>query len=224
MKKNIFLFVMAAAIGLCMTACGGKNAKTNSDSDEPDTEMADEEDGDDAEATSDGFPIIDVIIAVAGPEEEQEGECMYGANCLVRMYQEGQKKDEYHTVEVDAKHGYASLMSNYEQNEYGYTEFCCWKYDDSRLLVCYNNGYNENGRGIATECTGLSFFTYDTNTKKVEYVNADELGVEVDYSGATSYTLPTDGSKAIGVVVHSDDGSVKARQLVWKGRRFNLED
>jgi hypothetical protein len=224
MKKNIFHFVMAAAIGLCMTACGGKNAKTNSDSDKPDTEIVDDEDEEVTDAAGKDFPIIDIITAIVGPEDAQEGECFNGANCLMEMYKAGEKKDGPHTVEVDAKHCYASLMSTYEDGETSYTEFCSWKYGDGHLLVCYNSGCNQNGRPIATECTGLSFYDYDMNAKTAKFINDDELGVEVDYSGTTAYTLPTDGSKAIGLVVHGDDGSVKAHQLVWKGSRFNLED
>ena len=74
------------------------------------------------------------------------------------------------------------------------------------------------------ENTGLGFYIYNTQTKKLTYSSLYDMGIEINTEGEVSgiaYILPRVG-KDIKAVIYSNKGK-KEVILKWNGLRFDIQ-
>ncbi len=163
--------------------------------------------------------ITDFLAAIC--TQEELGECMGKMSYDWNIRQRGGKLDEGSSIVVDEKNGYIRHESRYE-NQLSYKEFCFWNCSDGKhKIVAANSGLLVDGKPMETECTGLSFYSYDGETNYLSFCTEDlgvDFGEEIQPGTAVTYCLPRTG-KTIEATIHYPDGAVTVL-LKWNGERF----
>ncbi len=123
---------------------------------------------------------------------------------------------------VDARNGYVRYEVKYAPTEHSWTEFCYWNCNDGRhKLVGVNTGYELRFKTIQTECTGLSFYSYDSETRKLTPASTYDLGASIVVTPVVDYHLPRVG-KDITAVINAKSGPVNI-VMHWDGEKFHQE-
>ena len=91
--------------------------------------------------------------------------------------QQGKALSNGASFTVDVKNGFIRYDKRYTANTYSYTEFCFWNCKDGKhKLLGVNRGCIEQGKPVTAQFTGLKFYTYDNQTKRMtQTLNTDSV-------------------------------------------------
>ena len=134
----------------------------------------------------------------------------------------GQQMPEGAEFTVDERNGFVRYDIAYGPAERSWTEFCYWNCNDGRhKLVAVNTGYELRFKPVQTECTGLTFYSYDNQTRTLSPTPAYDLGASVIVTPVVDYRLPRQG-KDITAVINAKDKPVSI-VMHWDGMKFHQE-
>ena len=166
--------------------------------------------------------INDFVTAVLS--QDDLGESLDDVKNNWERYQQGKPLAEGSgaSFTVDVKNGYVRYEKHLTQKTYGYTEFCYWNCQDARhKLVAVNNGFFAEGQPITTQFSGLTFYTYDNQTKTMTVTPAEDLGAGIQTSAVVGYALPQAG-KDIMAVIYAPQGEIQIL-MKWNGAKFDQQ-
>ena len=89
------------------------------------------------------------------------------------------------------------------------------------MLVAVSNNFFENGRPVAGQFTGITFYIYDNATHKMKVAYGQDLGFEIDapeMSHSTLYALPRQGKTIVCTFYTSVNR--KEKRMTWNGSKF----
>ena len=143
------------------------------------------------------------------------------------QYRKGAPLNEWETLTVDNKNGYAVYEHNSEYEsvkDLCKVEMCYWNEADGKhCLFAYNVGCYTNGKYSPGQFDGIQFYRYNKSTKKMTYYEVPGLGHSLmSEDGAyISYSLPRNGKDIIATYWY-DNGTKKQKKMKWNGRKFNF--
>ena len=124
--------------------------------------------------------------------------------------------------DIDVKNGFLRYDITLSSTEHSWTEFCYWNCSDNRhKLVGVNTGHELRFKTIQTECTGLTFYSYDNQSRTLTPASAHDLGAAVIVTPVVDYRLPRQG-KDITAVINAKSGPVNI-VMHWDGQQFHQE-
>ena len=172
--------------------------------------------------------ITDFVSAILSPEDI--GESLGEMSGNWDLYLAGKALPADHSFVVDTKNGYVryDVTFPHEEGEYVYhdfIEFCYWNCADGKhKVVAENTVSTQDGEPFVGQYSGLSFFLYDNNTRKMAPIYSGDLGIEVECPEDTewfTHKLPQTG-KTIEYLFHTPSGEIR-RSFTWNGSKF-VED
>jgi hypothetical protein len=174
-------------------------------------------------------PNIKDFVAAFLSQEDETDESLNGLREAWDFYKNGMKQMPGDDLIVDVQNGYVGYESTDTDDDNTYRlviECCYWNYADKKhKLVALSNDLFMNGKAIAGQYTGITFYKYDNATRKMKVVYGDELGLGFeapDGTEATSHALPRQG-KTIVFSYYTPSGKRDFR-LTWNGSRFIITD
>ena len=168
-------------------------------------------------------PNIKDFVSARFSDSENLGECLSDIASAWELHQQAKPLDEGCSFVVDTANGFIRFDKRYTEQDRKQMEMCYWNCSDGRhKLVAENIEAYYNGRQVNTECTGYTFFMYDTNTHRMRPVAGDDLGFVYDFpqgnSNTVSIALPRQG-KTVVLTCNTPSGKFTKR-LTWNGSRF----
>ncbi|MBR6190092.1 MAG: right-handed parallel beta-helix repeat-containing protein [Prevotella sp.] len=134
----------------------------------------------------------------------------------------GQQMPEGVEFIVDERNGFVRYNIAYGPAERSWTEFCYWNCNDgTHKLVAVNTGHELRFKPVQTECTGLTFYSYDNQTRTLTPASAHDLGASIIVTPVVNYRLPRQG-KDITAVINAKDKPVNI-VMHWDGMKFHQE-
>ena len=135
----------------------------------------------------------------------------------IKRQDKGLQLEENRTLTIDLKNGF--LVYEEKQDEYLMRiEMCYWNEADGKHKLFANNRWSfENGKPMLGQYDVLSFYRYDSATKKMSW--CETPGFDVEYLNK-SYALPRTG-KDITVTTWEDNGKKTQKTLKWNGHGFS---
>lgn len=174
-------------------------------------------------------PNIKDFVAAFLSQEDETDESLNGMRKAWDFYKNGMKQMPGDDLIVDVQNGYVGYESTDTDDDNTYRlviECCYWNYADKKhKLVALSNDLFMNGKAIAGQYTGITFYKYNNATRKMKVVYGDELGLGFeapDGTEATSHALPRQG-KTIVFSYYTPSGKRDFR-LTWNGSRFIITD
>ena len=174
-------------------------------------------------------PNIKDFVAAFLSQEDETDESLNGLREAWDFYKNGMKQMPGDDLIVDVQNGYVGYESTDTDDDNTYRlviECCYWNYADKKhKLVALSNDLFMNGKAIAGQYTGITFYKYNNTTRKMKVVYGDELGLGFeapDGTEATSHALPRQG-KTIVFSYYTPSGKRDFR-LTWNGSRFIITD
>ena len=165
--------------------------------------------------------ILDFVTAILSQEGDSEALGNMADNW--DLMREHYPLREGATIMTDVPNGYVRFDQRYEDADvrsHGYIEMCYWNCSDNKhKLVAINNGYEQNGKPVETELTGLMFYRYDNQTHTLSYESEYDLGASVRVTPVVTYELPRKG-KDIKAVIHAENRPVRIL-MKWNGMKFD---
>ncbi|MCR4958005.1 MAG: right-handed parallel beta-helix repeat-containing protein [Prevotella sp.] len=139
-----------------------------------------------------------------------------------KSQQQGRALSNGASFTIDVRNGFVRYDKRYTATSYNYTEFCYWNCKDGKhKLLAINNGCIEEGRPVTSQLSGLSFFTYNNQTKSMQPTSCLDLGASIDVRPVVTYALPQAG-KDIMATIHAQQGEVQIL-MKWNGAKFDQE-
>ena len=155
---------------------------------------------------------------------EDLGESLGNMAVNWELYRQNKPLHEGATILTDVPNGYVRFDQRYEDTDdhsHGYIEMCYWNCADNKhKLVAINDGYEQNGKPIMTQYSGLMFYRYDNDSHRLSYVSAYDLGVRVETSDVVTYELPRKGKDIRAVIASNHPVNIVMK---WNGTKFNQE-
>ena len=174
-------------------------------------------------------PNIKDFVAAFLSQEDETDESLNGMREAWDFYKNGMKQMPGDDLIVDVQNGYVGYESTDTDDDNTYRlviECCYWNYADKKhKLVAISNDLYRNGKAIAGQYTGITFYKYDNATRKMKVVYGSEVGLGFeapDGTEATSHVLPRQG-KTIVFSYYTPSGKRDLR-LTWNGSRFIITD
>ena len=160
-------------------------------------------------------------------ECEREGMGIYtNMETAISRQSKGLPLKENETLTIDTRNGYLLYEWRYG-NDMSRVEMCFWNEADGKhkLFACSRETFSDR-RYVCGQFDDHSFYRYNNATKKMTYVDAEEIGFyeatkDID-GGFMSIELPRVG-KNISVTVWFQDGKKLNRTLKWNGGKFTHE-
>ena len=163
--------------------------------------------------------VKDFVSAIISQDEMGEGWGSIKENW--KLYRNGMKLMPGCEFIVDTQNGYLGFTET-DDNERQVIECCYWNYTDKKQkLVAISNDIFENGVPVAGQFSGLTFYKYDSATRKMKLAYAQDLGLEFEAPPGTSiaaHALPRQG-KTIVYTFHTPSGKIEKR-MTWNGNKF----
>lgn len=189
-----------------------------------------DDDMDDITVKSSGAqPNIKDFVGALLSQEDETDESLNGMRKAWEFYKNGMKQMPGDDLIVDVQNGYVGYESTDTDDDNTYRlviECCYWNYADKKhKLVAISNDLYRNGKAIAGQYTGITFYKYDNATRKMKVVYGNEVGLGFeapDGTEATSHALPRQG-KTIVFSYYTPSGKRDLR-LTWNGSRFIITD
>jgi len=164
--------------------------------------------------------ITDFVSAVLSQRELNEA--LGNVRDNWNRYRLGQPLQDGAEFSIDLQNGFVRYDIKYGTAEKSWTEFCFWNCSDGKhKLIGVNTGYELRFKPIQTECTGLTFYSYDNQTRTLTPASAYDLGAAVVVTSVVDFRLPRHG-KDITAVVNAKDGPENII-MRWDGMKFNQE-
>ena len=163
--------------------------------------------------------IKDFVTALLMPNETDES--LNGLRQAWDFYKNGMKQMPGDDIIVDTQNGYMGFVSE-DDNSRQVIECCYWNYADRRhKLVAISNDLFMDGKAVAGQYSGVTFYQYDSASRQMRLVYAQDLGITFDAPTGTqtiTHALPRKG-KAIVYTFHTPTGKIEKR-LTWNGSKF----
>ena len=163
--------------------------------------------------------IKDFVTALLVPNETDESR--NGLRQAWDFFKNGMKQMPGDDLIVDTQNGYMGFVSEDETSRQ-VIECCYWNYADKRhKLVAISNDLFMDGKAVAGQYTGITFYQYDNATRQMKLVYAQDLGIAFDAppgSQASSHALPRQG-KTLVYTYYTPAGKIQKR-LTWNGSMF----
>lgn len=157
--------------------------------------------------------------------QEDIGEVLGKVSQSWELYCNGMNMLEGQSFIVDVDNGYIGFTEDFSDQERLYVEFCYWNYADGKHKLVAENVVNiVDGKPVAGQYSGISYLMYDNDTRKMTYVDADSLGIDMEIpTGEYSSLcwLPRTG-KTIVYEFYIPAGKITKR-YTWNGSRFIKE-
>ena len=167
--------------------------------------------------------ILDFVTAILS--QDDTGESLGNMADNWELYRQNYPLREGATILTDVPNGYVRFDQRYEdadERSHGYIEICYWNCADGKhKLVAINDGYEQNGKPIETELTGLTFYRYDNQAHTLTCESVYDLGARIEVTPVVTYELPRKG-KDIKAVIHAPNRPVHIL-MKWNGTKFNQE-
>lgn len=170
--------------------------------------------------------ITDFVSALLSQEEL--GEYLGNLSDQWKLRQQGKKTKGAWTV--NTANGYV----RYEEinmvdgmRDENTCEFCYWNCADNRhKLFATSVRLIWDGRPVDTEHSGLSFYIYDSKTRRMNWASTQDLGVDIDVPGreVAQFSLPITDKNIIATAFPSDEYKGKTEIVIdcqWDGMRFH---
>ena len=167
--------------------------------------------------------ISDFVTTILSQEELGEvlGDMLPDWN----KHKRGQALAQGKTMVVDTPNGYVRYEEKFPDNESLYIEFCYWNCADGKHKLIAENVVNLiNGKPFEGQYTGLSFYMYDNDRRKMQVAYASDLGINYDPPAGFSASLrklPRTG-KTIVYEYFLPAGKITKR-FTWNGKKFVAE-
>ncbi len=156
--------------------------------------------------------------------QEDMGEAWAGIAQSWKLYQNGMKQIPGDTFTVDVQNGYIDYES-VDDDGREVIQCCYWNYADKQhKLVAFTNEYFRGSLPVMTESTDLTFYKYDSATRKMDLVYAHDLGMDIELppgGNGVSYALPRQG-KTMTLYYYTASGKIPTR-FTWNGSKFVKE-
>lgn len=164
--------------------------------------------------------IADFVSANLSQEDDEE--MIKGIWEDWTSHQQGKALSNGASFTVDVKNGFIRYDKRYTATTYSYTEFCYWNCSDQKhKILAVNRGCIEDGQPVTAQFTGLKFYTFDNQTKRMSQTLNSELGASIDVRPEVTYALPQAG-KNIMATIHAQQGEVQIL-MKWNGTKFDQE-
>lgn len=168
--------------------------------------------------------ISDFVSTILGMEDC--GEVLGSFSDYWKRYQKGMKMPRNIILDVESKNGYIFYDQSYPDDDaHVSVTTCYWNCSDGRhKLVGQVITTFQNGRSVAGQYDGLTFYTYDSVTKRLKWtpivdVCGDEFN-EIGLTDGTVISLPAEG-KDISLWLNTSNG-MKHYTLKWNGGGFDF--
>ena len=165
--------------------------------------------------------IKDFVEAFLSPEDV--GEALGSLKDAWELYREGMKLMPGEELIVDTQYNYVGYDSEESDTERMVIECRAFDYADGHhTLVALSNDYFVNDKAIMGQYTGLEFFVYDTDTRKMQPVYDGDIGIDIDFPtdvSGISHKLPRAG-QTIVYILHTSSGKLIEKSLTWNGSVF----
>ena len=121
---------------------------------------------------------------VTAPGDEEDSECEQHIYNAWQNYKKHRPQDPGREVLVDAKNGY--MRYDYRDldasDDHGFFEVCYWNCANGKnKLVAINQVTDYDGVPSNGQCDGIQFYLYHNATGKMEWINAEDLGIDRMY-------------------------------------------
>ena len=197
MMKKLFLSTVALMLGVAVQAQG---IRVNYSGQKP--------------------TITDFVTAYLSQEDDEE--MINGIREDWTRRQQGKTLSNGASFTVDVKNGFVRYDKRYTGNTYSYTELCFWNCKDQKhRLLAINRGCIEQGKPVTAQFSGLKFFTYDNQTKRMVQTYNSDLGAGISVRSEVTYALPQSG-KDIMATIHAEQKDVQIL-MKWNGAKFDQE-
>ena len=146
------------------------------------------------------------------------------------LYKEGKPLLDKVTFDVDLKNSYFRYDIVTQETDFvrsGFIEFLCWDFKDKKhKLIVHNTVDYVDGKPIAGQFSGLSYYIYDIETRRMECeypsrLNADLETMPEDTNLIVS-KLPRKGN-TIECKCYTTSGREAIIHLKWNGTQFEEE-
>ena len=195
--KRIFLFTVALIAGMTLLAQG---IRVNYKGTKP--------------------TISDFVTAYLSQEDDEE--MINSIREDWSRHQQGKALSNGASFTVDVKNGFVRYDKRYTGNTYSYTELSYWNCSDlAHKLLAVNRGCIEQGKPVTAQFTGLKFYTYTNQTKRMVDTSCLDLGAGIHTQSEVTYALPQNG-KDIMATIHAKQGDVQIL-MKWNGTKFQQE-
>jgi hypothetical protein len=165
--------------------------------------------------------IKDFVSALLAASDEDEA--MNGLKESWGFYKNGMKQMPGEDLIVDTQNGYVGYSSELSDNERLVIECCYWNYADKRhKLLAVTNGLTMNGKPVAGQFTGITFYKYDNAIRQMHVVYGDAIGLVLDTPDdieVVTHTLPRQG-KTMVFTYYTSSGKKIEKRLTWNGSKF----
>ena len=166
--------------------------------------------------------IKDFVTALLAPNETDESR--NGLRQAWDFFKNGMKQMPGDDLIVDTQNGYMGFVSE-DDDSRQVIECCYWNYADRRhKLVAISNDLFMNGKAVAGQYTGITFYQYDNASRQMKLVYAQDLGISFDAppgTQASSHALPRQG-KTLVYTYYTPAGKIQKR-LTWNGSKFDIK-
>ena len=166
--------------------------------------------------------IKDFVTALLAPNETDESR--NGLRQAWDFFKNGMKQMPGDDLIVDTQNGYMGFVSE-DDTSRQVIECCYWNYADKRhKLVAISNDLFMNGKAVAGQYTGITFYQYDNASRQMKLVYAQDLGISFDAppgTQASSHALPRQG-KTLVYTYYAPAGKIQKR-LTWNGSKFDIK-
>ena len=144
------------------------------------------------------------------------------------QFKRGKALPEGRSIVLDVKERYMRFDEKEVQENgstyTGFNEYFCWDFADGKHQLVIENTVNCNdGEPFAGQYSGLSFYIYDMETRKMWLTSEYSVGGVFDIPGDTHLIVHKVDNKdrSIDYACHTDKGVVTKR-VVWNGRRMKV--
>ena len=166
--------------------------------------------------------IKDFVTALLAPNETDES--LNGLRQAWDFFKNGMKQMPGDDLIVDTQNGYMGFVSE-DDDSRQVIECCYWNYADKRhKLVAISNDLFMNGKAVAGQYTGITFYQYDNASRQMKVVYGQDLGISFDAppgTQASSHALPRQG-KTLVYTYYTPAGKIQKR-LTWNGSKFDIK-
>ena len=166
--------------------------------------------------------IKDFVTALLAPNETDES--LNGLRQAWDFFKNGMKQMPGDDLIVDTQNGYMGFVSE-DDDSRQVIECCYWNYADKRhKLVAISNDLFMNGKAVAGQYTGITFYQYDNASRQMKVVYGQDLGISFDAppgTQASSHALPRQG-KTLVYTYYTPTGKIQKR-LTWNGSKFDIK-
>lgn len=164
--------------------------------------------------------IVDFVQAIVDQDNDEDDYNEHLANLHTEWHRLQKGEKTYGSFTIDAQNGFV-VYERTDDNYKSTTQFCYWNCADKKhkLVAVADNDY-EDDMSINGQFSGLVFYLYDNLTRRLNFVNTYDMGIDIsEFPGDREFTLPRQGKDIRLRVIHPEDGTHEVL-FKWNGEKF----